>query len=42
MALSFEQVLKALDGQNLGIDEGGISTDEENDFDRQLEMSDSD
>jgi hypothetical protein len=42
MAINFDQVLDAIDNENFEFDVPGISSDEEEDLDRRLEMSDSD
>jgi hypothetical protein len=42
MASSFDEILSALEDKNFDIDDAGISTDEEDDLDRQLATSDSD
>ena len=42
MALNFDDVLEAIGNENFEFDVPGISSDEEEDLDRRLEMSDSD
>jgi hypothetical protein len=42
MAINFDQVLDAIGNENFEFDVPGISSDEEEDLDRRLEMSDSD
>jgi hypothetical protein len=42
MALNLEDVLEAIGNENVAFDALGISSDEEEDLDRRLEMSDSD
>ena len=42
MATNFDQVLEAIGNENFEFNFAGISSDEEEDLDRRLEMSDSD
>ena len=42
MAMTFDEVLNALDDDNFGIDDAGISSEEEEDLDRRLESSGND
>ena len=42
MALTLDAVIDAISNENFALDASGISSDEEEDLDRRLEMSDSD